>query len=417
MSPTSAVSWVAVTSTPVAFAGDFGDVPEEEPSRPPLPPEDRLWRHPSELGNASGELALDPAAVRRRWQLIQPSRASAWSAGLAGALLATGLVALGTHLASAMTAHAGSPSALSVLQHPISTVLGTGPVDQGMGPSLQSELERVGASVTTIVSDDKGVLARSLGIIVRSDGIVLTAAQAMGNATSLTVTLDGGETYVGTLVGSDPTTGIAVVRIRSATTLPATPLASTISPNVGDLELAVTAPGGTTYDMGRVEALDMTPRLGNTDLVDAIETDLPPTSSPLGAAIIDSDGDVVGIVAGTAAQGAVVVPSWLAAPVADDLISTGSVSHGWLGIDGKTVAGAGRLAGVDLTVVSPQSAAARAGLGTGDEILAVNGARVTSLTALRARLHPITPGTSVRLIVERDGHRIGTTVVLGADRS
>ena len=82
--------------------GDFGDPLDEGPSSPLLPPDDRLWRHPSELGAAHSALPLDPVAVRRRWLLSHPTRRSALTAGVVGALLATGVVALGTHLADSM---------------------------------------------------------------------------------------------------------------------------------------------------------------------------------------------------------------------------------------------------------------------------------------------------------------------------
>ena len=87
-----------VTVTP----GDFGEHSDEDPHPPLLPPDDRLWRHPSEVGASHTALPLDPVAVRRRWLLSHPSRRSALTAGVVGALLATGVVALGTHLADSM---------------------------------------------------------------------------------------------------------------------------------------------------------------------------------------------------------------------------------------------------------------------------------------------------------------------------
>ena len=77
---------------------DFDDVHEDEAAGPLLPPDDRLWRHPSELGQNGQQVSAEALSARRSWMASTPSRAGAWSAGIVGAVLATGVVLVGGHL-------------------------------------------------------------------------------------------------------------------------------------------------------------------------------------------------------------------------------------------------------------------------------------------------------------------------------
>jgi hypothetical protein len=82
----------------VGPGNEFDDGLEEEPASPLLPPEDRLWRHPSEIAAHGRSLSEEALNARSRWLSSTPTRAGAWSAGVIGAVLATGVVLVGTHL-------------------------------------------------------------------------------------------------------------------------------------------------------------------------------------------------------------------------------------------------------------------------------------------------------------------------------
>ena len=145
--------------------------------------------------------------------------------------------------------------------------------------------------------------------------------------------------------------------------------------------------------------------------------------APDGALIINGDGQISGMVAGHRNHQAICVPGWLAAHVADQLISDGHVVHGWLGIEGTATHLAtlftetpnddhtvtptsahkanGEVSGVRVIAVQPKSAAAEAGLERGDVIEAVNGHSVASMAGLQAILYLMTPSSSVELEVVR----------------
>jgi len=372
-----------------AFAGDFDDSPEEEePLRPPLPLEDRLWRHPSELGSANPSLHLDPVAVRRRWLTTEPSRASAWTAGIVGALLATGLVVLGTHLATAITGGTVQDEARPTLTTASASVTARGAAP-ALAPSLARAVARAGASVAAVDTTRDGTSVHGLGLVVRSDGMILVPAEAVDGASAILVTLaDDDNPYVGTLVGLDRASGLAVVHVNAVTALPVAPFTTT-SPRRGELAIALTAPGGADDDLATVRAPDG----AGAGLVDAMSLGLPP-DAPLGSTIVDGRGEVVGMLAGPDSA----VPSWLELAVAAQLMHTGRVRHGWLGV---TVQGAAD--GAEVVAVAPDSAAAAAGLQPGDVIEAIDGHAVGSTAVLLGRLYALRPHVAVLLRVERAG--------------
>ncbi len=385
-----------------AYAGDFDDFSDEEFSRPPLPPEDRLWRHPSELGAGNFQLPLDDVAVRRRWLNHQPSRASAWTAGLVGAILATGLVALGTHLASAFTAH-GTPGAAAAHGSPTATApAGQVPHEAGIGANLAASITRVGSSVAMIdvVRDQRD--EHCLGLVVRPDGMVVAPASYVRGANTLLVTLADAVPYVARVVASDPASGIAVLHINGATNLPAVQLRSSAALSEQSFALAVTSPGGSDFVLGTLRGLDEVGRVDGSTLTDVLNTDVPAAKAPAGSALIDAGGEVVGIVAGAQDGAAVAVPSWVAGPVVGQLISHHSVEHGSLGVGGRTVLHKGfSPAGVLISHVTPGSAAGIAGLRVGDIITSVDFQPITSIVGLRGHLYGLAAGSEVLIGIER----------------
>jgi S1-C subfamily serine protease len=393
-----------------AFAGDFEDPADD--FRAPLPPEDRLWRHPSELGHAAG-LGLDPVAVRRRWLSNPPSKASAWTAGVVGALLATGLVALGTHLATALTAHPGS----SAFAAPRSSVIATGPSSGMLGVGLAASIHRTGESITSVTVTRAGHQAHCLGIVVRSDGMVLVPAASITDAKALEVSLSGKPPSLARLVGIDRRSGIAVLHVGGVEGLPVPQIGSPQALSDGSLALAVTAPDGRSFSIGTLTSLDSRMSVGGLALADVVSTDVPATMAPPGSALVDARGDLVGMVEGQQGGTAVAVPSWIVAPVVSQLIADGRVSHGWLGVTGETLPRTEyRPAGVLLTRVVPGSAAGIAGLRSGDLVTSVDFQPVTSVVGLLGHLYGLQGGDEVLVGVERGTTDLFYRVILQSQR-
>jgi S1-C subfamily serine protease len=383
-----------------AFAGVFGDVPEDDETGPLLPPEDRLWRHPSELSGVSPSLPLDPVAVRRRWQQSQPSKASAWTAGLVGALLATGLVALGTHLATALTSQPSTGIAPAVESPLVSqtTVASVGPAVLGLGAGLTAMVKGVGAATASVDAWSGRRDRHLLALVVRSDGMLVAPAALVAHATSLVVTLPDGVEYVGDVLGIDRASGVALLHINGVSALPTVTLAADEPLRARSFAVAVTSPGGTTATVGSLRALNASPRVGGVTLVDAMTTDLPAATSVPGSALVDGSGAVIGFVLASGRDGVVATPSWLAAPIAEELMATQSVVSGSLGVATTAVSDGARV-----TAVAATGAAKEAGIEVGDVIVAVDGEAVSSASALAGHLHILKPETTVAVEILRGG--------------
>lgn len=401
-----------------SFADGFDDEEDESGHAAPEP-DDRLWRHPSELGGSHSSVLVGSVGLRHRWSQDEPSRASAWTAGIVGALLATGLVVLGTHLATAITSPPMATQAVStapaVLEPSISPLSELGQTH--LSEALSTTIRSVGASVMSIEVDRAGIDSYFLGVVIRPDGLILAPASPLAGAMSVLVNLPGGVPYVGTVVGSDPTSGLAVVHINGVNNLHAIRLGSQVAVP-GEVTFAITSAGGANIALGTVKSANVDPDVGGAALIDVLSTDIESSISPSGSVLVNAHGRFVGIVTGVVNGAVVATPSWLASRVASELAANGKVVHGWLGmLVGKNVqANAQRKsAGVLVENVAPDSTAGIAGLSQGDEIVSINGHPVTSLAALRGRLYVLAPNTRVGMGIWRNGLKKTLEVSLGAD--
>ncbi len=407
-----------------AFADGFDEYSDEDPLPRPLPAEDRLWRHPSELGSLGVSLPLDPITVRRRWLASQPSRASAWTAGLVGALLATGLVALGTHLASAITAHPGTETA-ALSPHATAAAPGvaqepSSDAHAAIGSTLAANMAAAGRSLLYVDVVRDGVASRTLGVGVAPDGMLLAPAASLAGATHIVVAVPGEGLRAGTIVGQDfaaraASSGLALVHVDGVSDLAVAHLSTERFAARDSLTVAVSAPGSTRFSFGSITTSAAGAPAEGTVLVDAMPTDLTISDAPMGSMLLGSDGQVLGIVTGASSGRAVATPAWIASEVASRLASVGTVVHGWLGIEGTTAASPQR--GVDVGAVTTPSAASAAGLRRGDLIVSVGRHRVSTMAQLQGLLYLTRPGQRLSLGIVRDGHHGVVTTVLEGDET
>lgn len=417
--PRPATPVPGLASPGVAFAddsfADFGDGPDEDPAQPLLPKEDRIWRHPSELGAAEQPFVLDPAVVRRRWLSSQPSRASAWTAGLVGAILATGIVVLGTHLASAFTA-ASTPDQA---RHALRGAAEAPTVTAVSAPSVVQVSSSVSRSIG-LVSSSTAVVETSIGgrdsyadALVVGNGALVVPLSAVEGSPSLLVTMPGSTTsYPGQVVAMDPASQLALIRINDVGRAQparfdlATPLPGAVVIGLG--RPGATAPFAATID-------SVATSLGPGDWPVAVVVDVPANRAPLGSPLIDTEGQVIGIVAGGTAGGHAVeaVPAWLAAPVARSLAAYSRVVHGWLGLVCGTDVQHGQAAGAKVESIGRNSPATGL-LEDGDVITAIDGSAVTSYQQLESRLYSLAPNEVVHLSVERGKLDLALDVRLSA---
>ena len=263
------------------------------------------------------------------------------------------------------------------------------------------------------------------GVIVRPDGYVLTNNHVVENATTIKVTLAGGKTLPGKVVGTDPFADLAVVKVDSSEPLPAAALGSSSGLQVGQLAIAIGNPFGlgSTVTTGVVSALNRNIQLPNLIVENLIQTSAQINPGNSGGALVDSSGRVIGI--NTAiipnAQGiGFAIPSDVARVEMEQLISQGQVIRPWVGVDyggeiDPQTARAYNLNtdhGVLVRGVEPSSPAAKAGVQPNDIITEVSGQEITSWNDFVRDIVTKKIGDTVTLTLVRDGatHKVSVTL-------
>jgi S1-C subfamily serine protease len=280
--------------------------------------------------------------------------------------------------------------------------------------------------------------AEGSGVIYRADGMIITNNHVVtdentGDAvTAIKVTLATGEQLDGTLVGRDPSTEIAVIKVDAGHDLPAAKFAEQL-PSIGEYAVAIGSPLG--YDnsvtLGIVSGLsrqvDGATGTEALALSNLIQTDAPISPGNSGGALANASAEVIGINVAyepPAQTGAVsigfAIPAATATSVADQIINNGSVKQAYLGIGPVDVTsdlqqqyGLSRSSGVLIAEVAPGSPAEAAGLQQGDIIIKADGQDVTSSASLFAIDRDKKPGDKVELTIDRNGQEQTVTVTLG----
>lgn len=394
------------------------DDEDELAYRPPLPPDDRLWRHPSELGHDDVPV-VEPAADEhshggRLWAIALVS-------GLTGALLATGLAAVAGGFDRERTVRVVERQAT-----PVSPVRGE------LAPSSVTEVaERVRPAIVQIlVQTAKGNGAGS-GVLFRDDGHILTNNHVTEGAQRLTVVLADGRHLDGKVVGHDTDTDIAVVKIAGAK-FPTAVLGTATMLRTGDGCIAIGSPlglaGGPSVSVGVVSALGRSVEADEEHLYDMIQTDAAISPGSSGGALLDRSGAVIGVttaigVSDAGAEGiGFATPIDIARSIASELIATGKATHVWLGVEGSDVdqATADHLelsGGAVVKRVVDASPAAAAGFKSGDIIVAVDGTAVQTMASLVVALRSHKVGDRVKVSYVRGTDHRDVTVALEERRS
>ncbi len=263
------------------------------------------------------------------------------------------------------------------------------------------------------------------GFIISSDGLILTNAHVVRDAKEVTVKLQDRREYAAKVLGADPATDIAVLRI-SAKELPVVRLGDVSQLQVGDPVLAIGSPFGfeQTATQGIVSAKGRS--LPGDAVVPFIQTDAAVNPGNSGGPLIDGSGAVVGINAQIYSQSggyqglSFAIPINVALKVKDQIVATGRAQHARLGVAVQDLSqplaesfGLPRPDGALVASVAPDSAAAAAGLKAGDVITEVNGEPIVRSGALSSRIGLSSPGETVKLKVWRDRTPREMTAKLG----
>lgn len=383
---------------------------DDGPVSPLLPPDDRLWRHPSEVAAVSP--SPSPAAGRMRAREPRLVTVVVLASSIS-VLLTLGVVAVvrpvRTQLAVervAMPDDATAPLEVS----------GVAEIAERLRPAIAS----VAAAIPS------GEVRRGSAVLYRSDGMLLTTHDLVDGAERIDVALDDGRVSPGRVVGSDPETDIAVLDI-GGDTYEVAPLGSATRLRAGHSAITIGTPaeGSTTpvVTVGVVSAVGRAVNAGGRRLFDMIQIDASLAPGCTGGAIVDRAGVVVGIATVNAGGGGgtsgYATPIDVARVVAQQLATTGKVTRGWMGVEGDDLAVAraealGVDGGVVVKSVKQGSPASTAGLAASDVIVAVEGREVTSMGALILELRQRHPGESITLDVVRGAERRRVEVTLAA---
>ncbi|KAA9132490.1 PDZ domain-containing protein [Marinihelvus fidelis] len=261
------------------------------------------------------------------------------------------------------------------------------------------------------------------GVLMSEDGLILTNNHVINQVQSIGVALWDGRIASAEVVGSDPATDLAVLRINF-TGLPAAPLAEG-NVRVGDVVLAI----GNALGLSHTVTMGIVSATGRNDLrsplyEDFIQTDAAINAGNSGGALVNVEGEVVGINTrnlGRAVGGQNIgfaIPISLARDVMAQIIEYGSVRRGWLGatfldLPLATLAdGSAGRQGVRILEVEPGGPAWNAGIRSGDILVSINGTAVEDARAAQLDIAERDPGDEVELVIQREGDRFETHAFL-----
>ena len=265
------------------------------------------------------------------------------------------------------------------------------------------------------------------GVIVREDGYILTNHHVIDGADQIEVDLNDNRSLQAQVVGSDAPSDLAVLKVN-ASGLPVLALGDSDRTRVGDVVLAIGNPLGVgqTVTMGIISAKGRQTGLSNGSFEDFLQTDAPINRGNSGGALVSTNSELIGInsqilsPSGGSIGLGFAIPSNMARNVMDQLINTGKVRRGQLGIvvlpipsEEASSLGVKEGPGVVVYQVQAGSGAERAGLRRGDVITALNGQAVTDPNSFRNAVASTPPGSEITLTVKRDGSERQVRATLG----
>ncbi|MCP4968021.1 MAG: PDZ domain-containing protein [bacterium] len=268
---------------------------------------------------------------------------------------------------------------------------------------------------STAFNGEEGRLGSGSGVVYDNQGHIITNNHVVEAGSNFEIVLSDGRVYPAELVGTDPTTDLAVLFV-TAQDLEAVSLGDSDALTVGDPAVAIGSPlgldGGPSLTVGVISAFG---RLVQTDettnLFGMLQTDAPITSGSSGGALVDGAGRLVGITTAVGVSDVGIEGIGFATPVevvtrvADEIIADGGASSPYIGIRGETGFsdtndGGSAPIGVLIESVEPETAAALAGLAEGDIISAINGATIETMNELVAQLRRYGAGDTIEVSLE-----------------
>ncbi|CAB3759451.1 Do family serine endopeptidase [Paraburkholderia humisilvae] len=264
------------------------------------------------------------------------------------------------------------------------------------------------------------------GVIVSSEGYILTNQHVVDGADQIEIALADGRTSEAKVIGVDPETDLAVLKVNM-TNLPTITLGRMDQTRVGDVVLAIGNPFGVgqTVTMGIVSALGRN-HLGINTFENFIQTDAPINPGNSGGALVDIHGNLLGINTAIYSRSGgslgigFAIPVSTARSVLESIITTGTVTRGWIGVEPQDVTpeiaesfGLEQKTGAIVAGVLKGGPADKAGIKPGDILVGVNGQDITDTTRLLNVIAQIKPGTGAKVHLVRKNKELDLTVMIG----
>jgi serine protease DegQ len=264
------------------------------------------------------------------------------------------------------------------------------------------------------------------GVIVSSEGYILTNQHVVDGADQIEIALADGRTTTAKVIGVDPETDLAVLKVNM-TNLPTITLGRIDQSRVGDVVLAIGNPFGVgqTVTMGIISALGRN-HLGINTFENFIQTDAPINPGNSGGALVDTNGNLLGINTAIYSRSGgslgigFAVPVSTARSVLESIITTGTVTRGWIGVEPQDVTpeiaesfGLDQKSGAIVAGVLQGGPADKAGIKPGDILVRVNGEDITDTTRLLNVIAQIKPGTDAKVHLMRKNKEMDLRVMIG----
>jgi S1-C subfamily serine protease len=363
-----------------------------------IDPDDRLWRHPSEVAMGAVRAAQTPLGGIRHPRTMILIGAAATLAAIAWAIV---LISPASDQPAATTASDNAP------EIPMTTLAG----ESEQVPALAAT---AGRSVVQLQANTSHGIVSLVGVAVAEGGLVATTANGLSGLESLWMIGTDGRPVRASVLSVDESSDLALVSVPDD--LPVAPFAddATLTAGSPDLTLSMTAPTSGTMTLhaeaGSVTSIGTMIGSGLAKGMPGITSTVPSVQSEQpGDPLLNREGAVIGILyqAGTSST---FLPAQLVLGVVDDLRSTGKVSHGWLGVRGTAAPGSG---GAEVAALMPGSPATDV-LQPGDVVVALGAVPIRSMADLRGRLYVLAPNSKIELSVLEGATTHVVDVTLGA---
>jgi S1-C subfamily serine protease len=372
---------------------DEGGAGPDEPDAPQrgwVDPDDRIWRHPSEVTQEHGDAPV-------RLHAPPPRQYRGAIMVLVGA---AAVIAVAAWVVVLLSPASKSPQTTG-------TTDGSGtPISTLAGPqnTLPPAAEQAGSSMVKLQATTTHGTVNLIGLAVAEGGLVVTTADLLSGLQQISMVDSAGKLERATVVGVDKPSDVALVNV--AEDVPVAPFTDDAGVNNGaaDMLLSYVPTGGSTVALhataGTVASVGRGVNADQASGMALITSSPGVASASAGDPLLNAGGDVLGILCSPGAAGApssTFLPTQLVVGVADDLRSGNKVVHGWLGVDGSDLPGG---PGAKVVQVQANSPAAHVGLQPGQVIVAVNFMPVRTMAELRSRLYVLAPGAPVSLGVQ-----------------